>query len=275
MTKKYNWSTIAFFIVTTAGALIGAPIYFFYYGVSGLDLLLFLFFIVLTGMSITAGYHRLFAHASYKANSLVRFLILFFGAAAFEQSALTWCSTHRDHHRHSDTDLDPYGIKKGFLYAHIGWMLFWRHEPDFSNVKDLSKDRMLNHQHRYYPVWAFVAGALLPVGLGALSGHAVAALFLSVCVRVTLVHHATFCINSLSHTFGKATYDSHTTARDSWLVALLTNGEGYHNFHHSFPTDYRNGVRWYHWDPSKWAIAALAGLGLAWDLKRTPTLKRR
>jgi stearoyl-CoA desaturase (Delta-9 desaturase) len=268
--RKNNWTTILFFIVTTSAALVGAPLFFWKRGVTATDGVLFLFFLVATGMSITAGYHRL-----YKANGAVRFLILFFGAAAFEQSALTWASTHRDHHRHVDTDADPYGIKKGLFFAHIGWMLFWKHEPNFDNVKDLQKDPLVAHQHRWYPAWAMTAGVFLPVALGALYGHAWAAFFLTVCVRLTLVHHATFCINSLSHKFGAPNYDEAVTARDNWLIALLTNGEGYHSFHHRFPTDYRNGVRWYHWDPSKWAIAVLARLGLAWDLKRAYVTQRK
>ena len=221
-----------------------------------------------TGLSITTGYHRLFSHTSFKTNAFIRFLILFFGAAAFEQSALTWSSTHRDHHRYADTALDPYGIQKGFFHAHIGWMLFWKHVPDFSNVKDLMKDGMINHQHRHYLAWAIFSGVLFPTALGALAGNALGAFIFTVCVRLTLIHHATFCINSFAHKFGTATHDVHATARDNWFMALLTNGEGYHNFHHSFPTDYRNGVRWYHWDPSKWAIAVLARLGLAWDLQK-------
>ncbi|MBI4432564.1 MAG: fatty acid desaturase [Candidatus Omnitrophica bacterium] len=275
MERKNNWPTILFFVVTTAGAVIGAPLYLWRHAFTLADATLFLFFTTVTGMSITVGYHRLFSHASYKANTFVRFLILFFGAAAFEQSALTWASTHRDHHRHADTDLDPYGIRKGFFFAHIGWMLFWKHEPDFSNVKDLQKDALVAHQHRHYLVWALLAGFVLPVAIGAWMGHALATLLITVCVRLVLVHHATFCINSLSHTFGKTPYDARSTARDNWFVALLTNGEGYHNFHHRFPTDYRNGVRWYHWDPSKWTIAVLAHLGWAWDLKRIYATQRK
>ena len=273
MIKKFNWPTLLFLTAMTLGALIGAPYYIWRFGVSLWDALLFFSFLTLTGMSITVGYHRLFSHRSYQAGAFVRFVILFFGAAAFEQSALTWASTHRDHHRYADTDLDPYGIKKGFFFAHIGWMIFWKHDPNYENVKDLLKDPLISHQHRYYPLWAFTAGILFPVCLGALMGHALGAFLLVVCLRVTLVHHATFCINSFSHKFGNATYDKQSTARDIWFIALLTNGEGYHNYHHRFPTDYRNGFRWYHWDPSKWTIAVLARLGLAWNLQRASSRK--
>lgn len=268
MIHKPNWPIIAFFTLTTLGAVIGAPIYVYRHGVSLAEALLTFFFVLVTGLSITVGYHRLYAHQTYKANGLAQFLILFFGAAAFEQSALTWSSGHRDHHRYVDTELDPYSIKKGFWYAHIGWMTLWQQQPDYANAKDLLKNKFLMHQHNYYPLWGLTAGILFPVFLGSLFGHAWGAFFLAVCARITFVYHATFCINSVCHTFGKATYDIHATARDHWFLAVLTNGEGYHNFHHRFPTDYRNGVRKYHWDPSKWVIAFMAKLGWATDLKR-------
>jgi stearoyl-CoA desaturase (delta-9 desaturase) len=109
-----------------------------------------------------------------------------------------------------------------------------------------------------------------PLVVGMMTGHLLGAFLLSVCTRITLVSHSTFCINSVCHTFGKATYDPASSARDHWFVALLTNGEGYHNFHHRFPSDYRNGIRWYHWDPSKWTIQFLAALGLVERLNVSP-----
>ncbi len=268
MVKGYNWPIIAFFAVTMLGALVGTPWYFHRFGISLPEILLTLFFTIATGMGVTVGYHRYYAHTTFKTNPIIQFLILFFGAAAFEQSALTWSSGHRDHHRYVDTEEDPYSIKKGFWYAHIGWMTLWKQEPDYRNAKDLLKNKMVMHQHYHYVLWSLFAGILFPVFLGALMGHALGALVYAVLFRITFVYHATFCINSVCHTFGKATYDIHATARDHWFVAILTNGEGYHNFHHRFPTDFRNGVRWYHWDPSKWAIAFLARTGMAWDLKR-------
>ena len=270
MIKALNWHVILFFAFTTIGAVIGTPLYIHYFGVSASEWLLFSFFVAVTGLAITAGYHRLYAHCTYKAGLFVQFLVLFFGAAAFEQSALTWCSGHRDHHRFVDTERDPYSIKKGFWYAHIGWMTLWKQWPDYDNVKDLLKNKLVRHQHDHYVAWGFTSGILLPVLLGALTGHALGAFVLSVCLRLTLVYHATFCINSVCHTFGKATYDIHSTAKDNWITALFTNGEGYHNFHHRFPTDYRNGIRWYQWDPSKWLIGLLGLLGLARGLQRVP-----
>ncbi len=271
MVRGVNWPTFIFFTIMMSGALIGTPWYVTRFGVSLPEILLTLFYTVATGVGITVGYHRYYAHTTFKANPVFQFLVLFFGAAAFEQSALTWSSGHRDHHRYVDTDADPYSIKKGFWYAHIGWMTLWKQVPDYNNAKDLRKNKMVIHQHYNYVLWAFTAGIIVPVLLGALMGHALGALILAVFFRITFVYHATFCINSVCHTFGKATYDIHSTAKDHWFVAVLTNGEGYHNFHHRFPTDYRNGIRWYHWDPSKWVITLLARAGMIWDLKQVST----
>ncbi len=267
-TRRNNWVNIIFFAVNAVLGVGGGALYAIKYGVTGGEFALFAFFLVATPLSITVGYNRLFYHGAFKTNRVVRFLLLFFGAAAFEQSAMQWTSQHRDHHRYVDTDQDPYSIKKGFFYAHLGWMIFWSHETDHDNVTDLARDPLILHQHRHYMLWSIGAGIVTPLVIGALTGHLLAALLFSVCLRLTLVHHLTFFINSICHMFGKATYDTHATARDNWFIAILTFGEGYHNFHHRFAADYRNGVRWYQWDPSKWLIALMAGLGLAWDLRR-------
>ncbi len=262
------WVNIIFFAITTAIAVIGAPLYIYRYGITWLDCVLFVFFVSATAMSITVGYHRLFAHRSFNAHPWVEFLVLFFGAAAFEQAALRWASQHRDHHRYVDTDKDPYSIKKGFFYAHIGWLLFWNHPLNLENAPDLSKNKLIAHQYRYYYLWSALSGIVLPLVIGALVGRSGGALILTVCLRLAFVHHSTFCINSVCHMFGKPTYDIYSSAKDHWFVALLTFGEGYHNFHHRFPGDYRNAVQWYQWDPSKWVIHLLKFLGLTSDLKR-------
>jgi stearoyl-CoA desaturase (delta-9 desaturase) len=266
--RRNNWVNMIFFLVTTLGGLVATPIYILNNGLAASEITLFLFFVTASAMSITVGYHRLFSHKTFKTNRAIQFLLLFFGAAAFEQSALDWCSQHRDHHRYVDTDKDPYSIKKGFFYAHIGWLVFWKHTFNYHNAKDLQEDALLMHQHRYYLLWAISAGVLTPLLLGLLTGHLLGALLISVCLRLTLVYHTTFFINSICHMFGRATFDIHATARDNFLIAFLTFGEGFHNFHHRFPGDYRNAVRWYQWDPSKWLIWLLEKLGLAKSLKR-------
>ena len=263
-----KWRNFLFFTITFAVSIIGVPIYIYAHGITAADVILFGFWSTATGLAITVGYHRLLAHRAFKAHPLLVFLSLFFGAAAFEESALQWTSQHRDHHKYVDTDRDPYNIKQGFFYAHIGWILFHNHPIDYENVKDLQRNKFIMHQHQNYVPWAVTAGILLPLLTGILWSNWLSALLISVFARLTFVHHGTFFINSVCHYFGKATYDPQISAKDHWLVAFITNGEGYHSFHHRFPSDYRNGHKWYHWDPSKWVIALMDRVGLTWDLKR-------
>lgn len=268
--RRTRWGSLFFFIVLHAAAFIGAPWYVLTHGIAPDEAVLFAVYAIGTVLAIGVGYHRLFSHVAFKASPIVRFVVLFFGAATFEQSALKWSSQHRRHHLHVDTELDPYNIKSGFWYAHMGWILFWKHPVSYDNVRDLQKSRLIMHQHDHYQLWALGAGIGIPLAIGAAFGHVLGAFFLSVALRMTLVFHVTFFINSYAHTFGTATYDHNSSARDHWLGAVLTNGEGYHNFHHRFPSDYRNGLHWYAWDPSKWVIWALSRAGLAKQLNRTP-----
>ncbi len=269
----FIWHNILFFGITTLITLTLTPIYAYFVGFDKVDWAIFWFMSAATMMATTFGYHRLFAHRAFKARTSVVLWNLFWGAAAFEQSALTWPSQHRDHHRFTDTDRDPYNIKRGFFYAHMGWFLFDTHTVDYDNVKDLQANKWCALQHKFWIWIAVFAGFGVPLAVGLLTGHFWGALFLGVAARFVFVHQCVFLINSACHMFGKATYKGTETARDSWVCALLTNGEGYHNYHHAFPNDYRNGVRWYHWDPTKWTIHLLSLFGMTYDLKRTPEIQ--
>lgn len=269
-TPKTRWVGIFFFIIIHLVAVVGTPLYAVHYGISAADAWLFAFFFVCTSMAITAGYHRQFAHVTYKANPVLRFLLLFFGAATFEQSALKWASQHRQHHQFTDTDRDPYNINNGFWYAHMNWILLWKHRVNYANVGDLQRSKLVMHQHHWYSLWSVGAGMALPMAIGFAIGRPWGAFVLALCLRLVLVMHSAFFINSYAHMIGKKNFDGSLSARDHWLGAILTNGEGYHNFHHKFPNDYRNGVKWYHWDPTKWFVFVLSKAGVTWDLKRTP-----
>jgi len=226
-------------------------------------------------LSITAGYHRLWAHRTYQAHWSVRVLLMLFGTMQLENSILIWASQHRDHHRFvDDLDRDPYSAKRGFWFSHIGWMLrnYPSGEPDFSNAKDLQRDKIVMFQHRYYVPLVLLMNIGVPVFLGWLVGDLWGVFLLVSVARLVLNHHFTFFINSLAHIWGRQPYTDENTARDNPLLAVLTYGEGYHNFHHIFQNDYRNGVKWWQWDPTKWVIAALSGVGLASNLKRVPAL---
>jgi stearoyl-CoA desaturase (delta-9 desaturase) len=221
-----------------------------------------------SGLSVTGGYHRLFAHASYRCSRMVAAFYLLFGAAAVQNSALTWASDHRRHHAHTDRDDDPYDARLGLWWSHIGWVLRRDSMRDYSNVRDLSRDRLVVLQHRYYTMLAAVTAGIVPVLAGCAWHDPVGAFLWAVCVRLVLQYHSTFAVNSVAHRFGRRPYSTATSARDNLLVALLTMGEGYHNFHHCFPSDYRNGVRRLDYDPTKWLVRGLALVGLASDLKR-------
>ena len=272
---QWRWVGILFFVALHMIGLAGTPFYIMHYGVSAGEWALFFTWVFCTSMAITVGYHRLFAHTTYKTNVLVRFLLLFFGAATFEQSALKWASQHRQHHQFTDTDQDPYNIKRGFWYAHVSWILFWKHRVNYDNAPDLKLSKLVMSQHHLYTLWSLGAGIAIPMLIGFWIGHPLGAFILAVNLRLILVMHSAFFINSYAHMFGSRDFDGNISARDHWLGAILTNGEGDHNFHHRFPNDYRNGIRWYHWDPSKWLIFFFSKLGLTWDLKRTPESKLR
>ncbi len=269
--RSINWLNMLFILLTAAVAVIATPWIIVMGWVKGPTWILAAVMMMLTGLSITAGYHRLCAHKSYQASWPVRLLLALFGAAAFQGSIMEWCTDHRTHHRYTDTEDDPYNIKQGFWHAHITWLFFL--DPtkrNFSNVEDLQSDPIYSFQHRFYPLLAVMMSFVLPTIIGALWGNAISALIIAGLLRVTVVYQMTFFINSLCHLVGKQTYKS-SSARDNWVTALVTFGEGFHNFHHQFPIDYRNGLRFFHFDPTKWLIYALAKLGLASDLKRIDT----
>jgi stearoyl-CoA desaturase (delta-9 desaturase) len=274
---RINWTNSSFLIGTALVTCTAVPWYLWQYGIDGFQLALFLVFFIATGLSITLGYHRLFAHVAFQASWPVRVATLLFGAAAFENAALPWVSDHRRHHKHVDHDDDPYDISKGFWHAHIGWILFKLNpEPPWDNVADLRKDRLVMLQHRFYVPLAVTVGFLLPAGLGWWHGGvmgAVGGFLLAGVLRITAVQHMTFFINSLCHTIGRQPYSDRCSARDSWIMALFTFGEGYHNYHHEFQHDYRNGVKWWQWDPTKWTIWTLERLRLVSGLRRVPEEK--
>jgi stearoyl-CoA desaturase (delta-9 desaturase) len=230
----------------------------------------FLWF-ALCGVAITGGYHRLFAHPTYKAHPLVRLFYLVFGAAAVQNSALKWSADHRVHHSKTDRDEDPYNISRGFWWAHIGWVLHRDpNEIDLRSVKDLAADPLIAWQDRYYVPLAVVFCGLIPLGLGFLWGDPIGAVLVAGFLRLVAQWHATFAVNSFAHWIGTQPYSTANSARDSVWTALISMGEGYHNFHHRFQADYRNGVRWYHFDPTKWFVWSLEKVGLTSDLKRVP-----
>jgi stearoyl-CoA desaturase (delta-9 desaturase) len=273
------WTNVAFFAVWTAATVVVVPWYVVRFGVSWTEIAACVGLWAITGLSITAGYHRLFAHKAYSASAPVRFLFAIFGAAAWEASIITWAAHHRFHHRFVDTDDDPYNARAGFWYSHIGWLLVEaaKHE-DLSNVPDLWKDPICRWQHRFWIPIAVAVNLAVTVVLGVLTGNMLGMFVFALLLRVLIVHHTTWLINSAAHMWGSQRWTTQHTARDNWVLSLFTFGEGYHNYHHTFQADYRNGPIWHNWDPSKWLIWIMAKLGLAGNLRRVPvdvTLRRK
>src|ERR1043165_1388483 len=269
--KNICWPIASFIVGAHIAAAIGTYFYATLHGFTLQAIIIGIVFLWLTTFGISGGYHRLFAHGTYDAHPLLRLFYLLFGAASFEASALKWASDHRRHHAYIDEDGDPYNIKRGFWWAHMGWILM--KDPastGITKVGDLERDPMIRLQHQYYGPIAFAMGLGLPLGLGFLFGDPWGGLIIGGFLRLAFFYQATFCINSVAHILGTQPYSDEDSSRDCIITALLTMGEGYHNSHHTFPADYRNGPGTFEYDPSKWILFGFSHVGLAKNLLRTP-----
>ncbi len=249
-------------------------------GFSWVDLGLLLGMYLLSALGITVGFHRLFAHHSFEAGRVTRFVLAALGSMAVEAPLLKWVAVHRRHHQHSDRPGDPHsphghgdgglGLLRGLWYAHLGW-LFRADSPDLPHyVKDLRADGAARLASALFVLWVAV-GLLTPAALGWwLSGGwlgALLGLLWGGLARIFLVHHVTWSINSVCHLWGRRPFPSHDESRNNTLFGVLALGEGWHNNHHAFPTSARHGLRWWQLDLSYSVIRALALLGLAWNVR--------
>lgn len=230
------------------------------------------FFSAASLISITAGYHRLYAHRTYRTKRAVELVLLFFGTLAAQSSVFRWSFDHRLHHRHVDQEGDPYNANKGFWHSHLLWMLKEGDPIEDRYISDLKDDRVLQIQEKYYGTWLTITNLFVVGLIGFITGDWFGAFVIGFLARVFFVHHSTWFINSLCHMWGSKPYSTEHSAVNNFILALLTYGEGYHNYHHTFAGDYRNGVKWYQFDPPKYLIWALSKVGLAWDLKKTDPL---
>ncbi|OJJ38018.1 hypothetical protein ASPWEDRAFT_739310, partial [Aspergillus wentii DTO 134E9] len=210
-------------------------------------------------------------NTSYKASRPLQIVLALIGAGAFEGSIRWWARKHRAHHRYTDTVKDPYSVHKGLLYAHIGWLVM-RQDPKRAgrtDTPDLDLDPVVVWQNSYFLWIAPVMALLLPISVpGVLWGDWKGGFVYAGLLRMAYIHNVTFCVNSLAHYLGEQPIDGRNSPRDHLLTAMITLGEGYHNYHHAFPSDYRNGIKWWQWDPTKWVIWTWKQLGLASELQR-------
>jgi stearoyl-CoA desaturase (Delta-9 desaturase) len=275
--SNFNRGPALFLIIYQSLLIISLPFYFAYSSPSLAMVLISILLLYITGISITGGYHRLYSHRAYKTNKFIELIVLFFSSMAAQGSALRWSFDHRLHHAHVDTDEDPYSISKGFWYAHCLWILKRPKPIDPKVVPDLIRNPLVQFQHRHYRLLLIATNAVAFLFIGWLLNDYVGAFFLSLWTRLFFLHHFTWFINSLAHTWGDKPFCQEQSAVNNYVIAFLTFGEGYHNFHHTFANDYRNGIRWYHFDPTKWIIWTLSKLGLASGLKTVDalTIKKR
>jgi len=256
----FVWAIHAVALLTVVFWVLGALT------VSGRTVGLAVVWFAVSSTAITAGYHRLFAHPTYRAAWPLQLLYLIFGAAAFQGSAMQWSAQHRDHHTFVDGPKDPYNIKLGFWYAHMGWVV--RETcPNYDRVPDLARNGLIRFQHRFFNLFAALTSFVLPFAIGALWQEGLSALLLAGVLRLVIQWHMTFCVNSVAHQFGSQKYSTGHTARGSWWLSFMVWGEMDHNYHHSFPNDFRTGTRWYDFDPGKWWIYLCSKIGLASDLR--------
>jgi stearoyl-CoA desaturase (Delta-9 desaturase) len=245
---------------------------------------------MLTGFGITVGYHRLFTHRSFETTRALRIAFAVLGSMAVEGPLLEWVSTHRKHHRFSDQPGDPHsphadrgpgwrGAVSALGHAHVGWMF---RGQDQANPRRYAKDLLADRDVRFisgtFPLWV-LAGLVLPFALGfALTGSllgGLTGLLWGGAVRIFLLHHATFSINSLCHFFGRRPFTTGDESRNLGWLAPVTFGEAWHNNHHAFPSSYRHGLGAHQPDPGAWVIGALERSRLAWNVVRIPQERQR
>jgi fatty-acid desaturase len=228
------------------------------------------------GLGITAGYHRFWAHNSYKAVYAWQVFLAWMGAACGEGSIYWWSRDHRLHHKYSDTDRDPYPIVHGFWWAHIGWLMFNKNKKTLETgremeahgqMDDLKSQWLVRFQHKYYGLFFLGAGFLQPFLIASLWGDGWNGMWVAGALPLMWSFQSTMCVNSLAHMWGDRPYNPKISAVQNIIVAIITFGEGWHNFHHSFPMDFRCADKWYQWNPTKWTIQFLSYVGWTWDLR--------
>jgi stearoyl-CoA desaturase (delta-9 desaturase) len=247
------------------------------------DLVVFAICYVLTGLGVTVGFHRHLTHRAFKAKPWVRGTLAILGSAAIEGPVIAWVADHRKHHAFADVEGDPHsphvdhghglkGALKGLLHAHVGWLFIHTHRGNKQRyAPDLMSDPLIRWIDRTFVLWVAV-GLVVPFLLGGLIGGtwhaALTGLLWGGAVRMLVVHHVTYSINSLCHFFGRQAFDTGDESRNLAWLAPFTFGEAWHNNHHAFPTSFEHGMRRWQFDPSRYVIRGMEKLGLVWDVVR-------
>jgi stearoyl-CoA desaturase (delta-9 desaturase) len=259
---KFNWGTAVFLLIAHLAA-IAAP---FFWSWSGLISGIILYWVG-GSLGIGMGYHRLITHRGYRVPKLIEYFLVTCGALALEGGPIQWVVTHRIHHAHTDRTGDPHTPRDGGWWAHIGWILHGSaQDHDRATIEHYAPDLITNRYYRWLNRFYYVPLIALAMLLLLFGGWSV--LLWGVFLRVTLGLHATWFVNSATHMWGRQRFETGEDSRNSWWVALLTFGEGWHNNHHAYPTSARHGLRWYEIDFNWLGIRVLQLLGLARAIKR-------
>ena len=271
--------------------LIGAAVLLWHHFFGVDDVVVFAVMYLLSAVGVTVGFHRLLTHRAFQTHAWLRHLLAVLGSLSLQGPVIDWVADHRKHHTFTDEDGDPHsphvgvgagfrGMLHGLWHAHTGW-LFKTHGQASARrfARELVEDPTMRRINRSFPLIA-LASLLLPFMLGlALGGGALAAglsaLLWGGLVRIFLVHHITWSINSICHFFGRRRFDTADHSTNVFWLALPSLGEAWHHNHHAFPRSAFHGLRWYELDPSGWLILALARLGLAWDVVRVTPERAR
>lgn len=283
LNMKANWKVFSVLIAYPLFLVLLGLHYFLAYGLSKSVILFFICGYYVSNITVGVAIHRMWSHNAFKTSKVVEFIFALLSAYTLQGPVLAWASDHYRHHTYTDTDKDPHSPSKfrskflGFLWSHIGWMLFSESTKSIDRVTlvKLGRNKILIWQLKYYWYIAGFMSVVVPVFLGyvlsgTLFGGYVAFVFIG--LGRALQQQMTFCVNSLCHFVGTKKYQN-GTAGDIWWMALFLLGENWHNFHHAFPSDYRNGAKWYQFDVHKWIIFVMSKIGLAWDLDVTPLFR--
>lgn len=259
--RNLDWAVLVWMLPMHLGCL-AAP---FFFSWSGLVIAVLMHFLTAC-VGVTLCYHRYLAHRGFKLRSPARFFVYLCGSLSVEGSPLTWAANHRLHHAKSDQPGDPHSPLDGKWWSHLLWMFIYR-GPKLTDyqfkkyVPDLMQDRLLVFFEKTWILWSFALGALLYWGGG------VSWLLWGMCIRLVVVYHCTWFVNSATHLWGYRTYETKDMSKNLWWVALLTYGEGWHNNHHAYPALARSGHRWWEIDVTFWVIRLLQWTGQAYDVK--------
>jgi len=233
-----------------------------------------------TSIGITIGYHRLFTHRSFKTSKPMVFILAALGSMAVQGPVLQWVADHRRHHQHSDEDGDPHSPHlhgaglwasiRGMWHSHLGWLINPKVKGSMRYIGDLRKDKLVRRMSKLFPVWVLI-GLLIPAVLGGLLTWSWMGVLLGFIwgglVRIFLVHHVTWSINSVCHIWGQRPFDTHDHSRNNVIMGIFALGEGWHNNHHAFQSSARHGLRWWELDLSYTIILILSKIGLVYDVK--------